>query len=652
MLDTLKYAVTFPTGRSFNRELNFSEGMTAIIGPNEQGKSLTLELIRFCLFGTGALRGDADDYKQLQAELAFRVRGVKLSVVRSTKNAVLSEGGEVTVRGIKPVNLRIVEILGFDLTVFDVACAAGQGDVERLAEMKPTARREMVDRLIGADRIEDVSSWAAEQALLLKREIDVLERGLVEPVAPEKPEGWQDAQVLAKAIVEKQAKRDEVVQLRAWLSTRPAAVEVPEAPPHAFDRKVLDQAEEVLQRPVYDFDIAEAKHAISAWDEWQGRLNFEAQVPRPVLGVTVQIAKAEIELQRLNRELEALLKSPKLCCPECGHTFTLEDEAVLDIRNKIVDQKSLRGMVLILNVSDWHQQLRLAQRWEDPKVLANWDLWKDVQEAAKPAVTATQIYEAEQGGIKRATLDAMLTAAGLEGATLQTVRVLRRQLDQFEATIEAAGPAKRALAAWEAEEPAKRKALAKAESLSEGLEQDRALLATVVAYDSAMERYAGYRENYLLRVDEVDDKREERQSWLIGKDQLNVLRTKLKGYLAPSLSTAASALLSQMTRGARRAIWVDENFEITVDGQKLQTLSGSGKVCANLALRIGLAQVLTNNVFSVFIGDEMDAFMDAERVAALNESLERLTTRVKQIIIITHKPPVCKQVIDLGVLQQ
>jgi hypothetical protein len=44
----------------------------------------------------------------------------------------------------------------------------------------------------------------------------------------------------------------------------------------------------------------------------------------------------------------------------------------------------------------------------------------------------------------------------------------------------------------------------------------------------------------------------------------------------------------------RQSIVVDEEFDVTVDGQALDTLSGSGKAVANLALRLGLGQVLTN----------------------------------------------------------
>src|SRR5262245_43467351 len=78
---------------------------------------------------------------------------------------------------------------------------------------------------------------------------------------------------------------------------------------------------------------------------------------------------------------------------------------------------------------------------------------------------------------------------------------------------------------------------------------------------------------------------------------------------------AASGLESQsrgqfldpsMTGGRRQSIRVDEEFDVTVDGQPLNTLSGSGKAVANLALRNGLGQVLTNNVLSLFVGDEID----------------------------------------------
>ena len=73
------------------------------------------------------------------------------------------------------------------------------------------------------------------------------------------------------------------------------------------------------------------------------------------------------------------------------------------------------------------------------------------------------------------------------------------------------------------------------------------------------------------------------------------------------------------------------------DGQRLDTLSGSGKAVANLALRLGLGQVLTNNVLSVFVGDEIDASMDDDRARNLHNSIQGLAGKISQIIHISHK---------------
>jgi exonuclease SbcC len=87
----------------------------------------------------------------------------------------------------------------------------------------------------------------------------------------------------------------------------------------------------------------------------------------------------------------------------------------------------------------------------------------------------------------------------------------------------------------------------------------------------------------------------------------------------------------------RSAVVVDQEFDVTVDGQRLDTLSGSGKAVANLALRLGLGQVLTNNVLSLFVGDEIDASMDDTRAENLGSCIHQLAGKISQIIQITHK---------------
>ena len=80
----------------------------------------------------------------------------------------------------------MVELLGFGLEVFDTACAANQGDIEKLGAMKPTERKAMVDSVIGLSVIDDLAKWCGEEARAIASAVEAMEDGLVKP---EKPAG-------------------------------------------------------------------------------------------------------------------------------------------------------------------------------------------------------------------------------------------------------------------------------------------------------------------------------------------------------------------------------------------------------------------------------------------------------------------------------
>ena len=55
MLTKLSYSVTFPTtGRTLAGEFEFKPGFGLITGANEQGKSLIIEVVRWCARGVRA----------------------------------------------------------------------------------------------------------------------------------------------------------------------------------------------------------------------------------------------------------------------------------------------------------------------------------------------------------------------------------------------------------------------------------------------------------------------------------------------------------------------------------------------------------------------------------------------------------------------
>jgi DNA repair exonuclease SbcCD ATPase subunit len=611
--------------------------MMAITGPNEAGKSMVMEMVRFCLFGTAALRGNSDDYKTLKASLEFVVRGEIYKVRRTINNAWLYQDDELLATGVKPVNAKVIAILGFGIEVFDVACMANQGDVEKLAKMRPTERKKMVDEVIGANRIEELAKWCGDEAALLGREIAVLERGLVQPVEPVRPEGYCDSVILQKSVDELRTKQQELARLSGWLQAKPAEPVAPGVLGHAFSEQQLIDAELILCVPTYDFDREAVKAQWEAFELWLDRRRFEGQHPRPVM--SLEQIKLAYQKDELIAELERLKKNPVITCP-CGQPFTTADERIREIED------TLAGLPDVdCGDCDPRREERMIVDWMNPDTLRQWEALKDAVEVEQPHVTRAELARAE-GAVHVEDRRRKLNELGFIGEDLQAVRTMLRDLRTFQAQMAAYEPQKAAYEAWlkEAEGVA-----AQVQALAVEVAQlpiQEARLREAQHYEVAYANFVNAKADYGKRVVELEAVKAERQSWLDGKAGFNELRERIKTHLVPSLSKVASVLLSQMTGGARNSIVVDEEFEVMVDGQPLNTLSGSGKACANLALRIGLGQVLTNNVFSIFIGDEIDASMDNDRARNLGTSLENIGSRISQIIIITHKIPEAKHVVS------
>jgi DNA repair protein SbcC/Rad50 len=192
LLKSLTYSTTFPsTGRTLSGQFDFRKGFGTITGKNEAGKSFVIEMVRYCLFGSAALRGKAENYKKLVASLGFDVKGATFTVNRKSTGATLFRGSEQIATGTRPVNAKIADVLGFGLEVFDLACVSNQGELERLGTMKPAERQRMVDSTIGMSVIDDLARWATDQSLEKTREVETIERICVKPVGPVPPADYR-----------------------------------------------------------------------------------------------------------------------------------------------------------------------------------------------------------------------------------------------------------------------------------------------------------------------------------------------------------------------------------------------------------------------------------------------------------------------------
>jgi DNA repair exonuclease SbcCD ATPase subunit len=560
-----------------DRTFHFENGLTGIIGPNESGKSLIGEMIRYALFGTKALRGLATDYKGLHVELDFTVKDEQYAVLRKGTKVTLSSE-TLNVSGTKPVDAAIREILGYGMEVFDVANACNQGNVEALSNMTPMARKDMVDRTIGLTVLDRLITHTGQEARTLTSQANGLEAGLQKPTPPVEPEGY----VLSTSIELPREEVAEFQELKGFLASAPTQPERPAV-------QLFDLSEEEFEEAI------------------RTRNNLKACFDREI------------------RERDGLT-------PEPHSAEDLDDfEAWMDKADAWATKQRLLS-----------QGFHTCEACQHETPLADLSEYADIEETLPPTMSRQDLkkYRAMIGNKDQIkTLDLSIAAQQKEHTTLMDRSDELASLRAYKLVQDSYQVQQQAWEQYNAGLSAKAERFNELTGVEDLLREREAAVRSARDYELENKRYETAQAHWEEQDKNLKDLREKAQHYKKAQETIRALKTSVKTHLLPSLNTVASLLLSQMTDGERYLIEIDEEFEILVDGQRINTLSGSGKAVANLAIRIALGQILTNKVFSLFMADEVDASMDNDRAMNTAAALQRLTRQVGQVILVTHKRP-------------
>lgn len=681
MLKKLDYSVTFPkTNRTLSEAVQFQGGFGAITGPNESGKSMIVEMVRFCLFGSAALRGRSEDYKTLKASLEFEIKGKEYKVERTSTKATLSTGGEIVTVGIKPVGFKIASLLGFGLDVFDMSCVANQDKLTELGDMQPTDRRRRVDSVIGVAVLDDLSKMANDEANTFKRTADELANTAREPTAPVRPDDYQPTAKLIEARDKMEEIRSQADQLRGWLAIEkkePATPSTTVSMNTSAIQELLDQqSERRVQRQSLEAELARIPPAANITleeieadeararelDRYKARRQFltynrkvewdQAHIDK--LWDDLKIRARWLEYQSLKKQHDGLVAQGEHTCPSCQHHWPVAGEAVSQLHQQI-EAMEIGGVPREIHLNGLTPELvdgyqRQLDAWK--RVEEEWETVHSLAPDAAPEVTMTTQDRIRhrmglEGKARRAELTAQIEALKPADKEPDYAGMLRDR-QQYEAQLAVYGAQLEEFEAWKKERGQKMLQLAMLDVDLQGYPDLIQALDRARAYEHMLEVFQQQMDDYNRLAGQIAAYRADAEDWRKVKDALQILRSKVKQYLVPSLNRVASSLIYHMTGGQRQAIVVDEDFNITVDGQEINTLSGSGKAVANLALRIGLGQVLTNNIFSLFMGDEIDASMDKVRAENTASVLRTLASKVSQLLLVSHKYPAADYYIAVG----
>ena len=447
------------------------------------------------------------------------------------------------------------------------------------------------------------------------------------------------------------AERDELLELKGWLAHTHAKPEDPgEAPTLLSAEEVEEELEQArryeqaqkelarLPEPPVDPDTINI-------DDWELREQIRRNYPVTMSAEAIAKADADHELAKkferhdhLVAKLQDLVDVGTHTCPECEHQWPVESDRVEKVKAEL-DAIDLAGLERPSKPDMANVELARRQLQAFDKVRDDWDRVKDTP---KPEFTRQQLAKMQDAKERRPELEAVTPAlAGVK--ELNALYRERLAYDQKAATYSDDLTNYEIWLEEHSEKSARAEELAAfhdLQKLEAEYEQARIFEDRMEAYEKALGAYEG-------RKAEIDQRRAQEEGYRKGKEALTILRKLVKQHLIPSLNKVASHYLSKMTGGQRNLVEVNEEFEIQVDGQPINTLSGSGKAVANLALRLGLGQVLTNNQFSVFLGDEIDASMDADRAENTALTLVYLAERISQILLVTHKYPQADYYIEL-----
>jgi DNA repair exonuclease SbcCD ATPase subunit len=670
MITNLNFKVTFAsTNKTFSGNHDFVKGLTSITGKNEKGKSLRLEMIRYALFGSKALRAEGKSYKSITAKLDFKIGQKEYTITRNGSKVNLKSGDVDVATGTSPVNSAINRIFGYDLEVFDVANACLQGQIEAMTDKRPAERKQMVDRTIGLDAVDHVLKKVSEDATATRKAIEMLDSQVIQifetPVMPDGLSG-RSIEQLDAALAEAQKSQQRRSYLKGILDS--AKVEMPN-PCLAIDTvaDTLEYLEAEAQETeiayanlsnlrdkygrylkalsiVADNDIPTVKACVAAESRKQWALYhaYEShRVEKP------SFTQADIDKLRELREIEEYNSKVHLVtCPECSHAFDPEHG-----NPKPYDAEELKRLVTLIGSVGTPRQCE--------QKLFEWERFTKMEVVTKPTLVSDldlpgliphieTIEEMEEEGFNLEETKKFLDSA--ESNYVARKFRIKDLIEEKKKSLKRISDYDIAVTKYNAyqklcdEHGKELQTLGYMDELIAALTEERTAL---MGYNDSVKRYEARQEAQKAALESKAEL--EKNLEMLGRvrKSLSELKPKVKMHLLPSLNYVASQLINQMTNGQRTQVVVDDEFDIAVDGQPVNTLSGSAKAVANLAVRIALGTVLTNKVFSVFLADEIDAAMDDERAEYTAQCLRNLTGTISQIILVSHKEPDADNKIEL-----
>lgn len=647
-----KYITVNDNIKYHNQRFDFKEGITIITGPNGCGKSLLVEYLGFSLFGVSALRLSADKYPDLSVETLVTIKGRDYMINRNTKSCTIkNDKGEVICSGTKACNIKIIELLGYNYEVYKMGNYAAQEEITQFGKLRPSERKKAVDQVLGLGVIDGLIKYANEEASRIYSEVKGMGAVLQEPVKPIMPEGYVNSSIFKqqldsiRTLIEK---KNNILNRLSWIGDLKEPVKPLPPVQNLPDRVLVEEIhknwlflrgeiERLKAIPDCSYtseDIAYVEKKAIAWDMYQEYQKKLSLVPQEKPEITKQEALEGCTAwhnYKVYQGQRDVYEANLITCPKCGEVFNpgLKDKPV-PVAEPVKPLEYYRSNVDLNQI--W-ENVSIPELPKECEVLGS-EPYSEPEVKSWGVQSIKSLYEKAQEKKKLPTfLESFEMVKWCTDDIYSEIIKYYSRKDIYESDLKAYQRDKKLKEDLEAE-------LKDLEVLGD-LDAAYALIEvayhTASRYEAELENYNKAMEYYNQTKDQMDEFTKQGDKFKKSGERLKEMKIKIKRFVLPSLEKVSSHLLYEMSEGLYSSIKIDDDFDITVNGMELATYSESEKAMMNIALRIGLGQVLTHKAFNCFIGDEIDASMRDERSQATIDCLQKLKSVLSQLILISHR---------------
>ena len=648
-------------------KLEFENGVTVFVGHNGAGKSSIIDALTFALFGQHTRKSNKGLIKrgstQGFSKVEFEVNGKQYQAVRKIDSkgslaAKLSEkinqetieiaAGERKQFG-ESMTHEVEKIIGLDFEKLKIASIVQQGELNSIIKAKPKEFKELLNAIIGIDKL-DVASNSMKEVIKDFREkirqdigyddshLDLLVRDLeknqgeLEEARPKKDQLTEEHKKLFQEITNLRKKIDED-------ATKIDKIKQLELRKHELQSYAIEAVREIQQ------EIAENERKIRDCEGCFQDVGLKNDLESKIGKVDLALGGTFKKIQELSNKVASLKEKQILAeklqlkdnkCPVC--------DSEVEKLNPLFQEEHLREELVSIkeqiDSTTEEQEMYNKKKVEFEQKLQN---ARDAEATLKAhSIRNEEELKKIKEEIQVKKTNVQKIPATTKGNLLEIAQIDSHAKIIFENILKLEGETK----GFDENEFVHLKNLINEKQTK--ISQMDQMLGGIMEKISKNENQVKIIQKAIIELKVVKEYMEQLdsiQSNIFSRD--GPVATSLRSWALNTISTKSSEYLTLLNTKIQRIQLSEKarDISITCHSKKetldLESLSGGEQVSVALALRLGMAKLLGASNLNLMILDEPTTHLDVERKKSLVEVLAQLSNisnseTPMQFIIITH----------------